>query len=67
MAAEHLKTKLRGLSAQWRKTAEQTNGAKEEMQDALLQAHIQGVRDGLLIAANDVDKLLAESNGGSPY
>ena len=58
-----LKDQIRSLSRRWRKTAEQTRPAQDQTGDLFLQGHIQGVSDGLLIAAEDVDKLLVEPNG----
>ncbi len=62
----YLKFQLRKLIGYWRHTAQKTGTASEATQDPLLQGHIQGVRDGLMIAAEDADKLVAEPNGHSP-
>jgi hypothetical protein len=58
-----LKDQLHSLTQRWRKTAEQARPVQEAAEDVFFQGHLQGLSDGLLIAAGDVDKLLAEPNG----
>ncbi|MEP7292346.1 MAG: hypothetical protein ABI835_11210 [Chloroflexota bacterium] len=56
----YLRNQLRKLTKRWRDTVQSTRTVTETTEDSLLKGHIQGVRDGLLIAAGDVDKLLDE-------
>ena len=62
----YLKLHLRRLTEQWRVTAQKTRTVVDETPDPIMQGHLHGISDGLLIAAEDVDKLLDKPDGVSP-
>ncbi|MEP7290236.1 MAG: hypothetical protein ABI835_00580 [Chloroflexota bacterium] len=54
------------LTARWRHTAENIRTASKVTPEPLMKGHIQGVSDGLKIAADDVEKVVRKPNGDTP-
>jgi hypothetical protein len=53
-----LKQKLFKVTAQWRRTAQNTRGAAKDIPNLLARGHMHGMSDGLDVAADDVEGVL---------
>jgi hypothetical protein len=53
-----LKIQLRKLTKNWRQLAGKSRLASDEIPNLLARGHMQGLSDGLEVAADDIDNLL---------
>lgn len=56
----NLRRELGKITAQWRLTAQKTRLVAEEIPNLLARGHMHGVSDGLDVAAEDIDGMLAK-------
>lgn len=62
----YLELRLRKLSQYWRDTAQKNRDLTDEAALDAMRAHMHGVSDGLVVAADDVDDLLDTNETQKP-